>query len=29
MLATGFGAGISWGVASIVVEINKNEIIYV
>ena len=29
MLATGFGSGISWGVASIVVEINKNEIIYV
>ena len=29
MLATGFGAGISWGVASIVVEIKKNEIIYV
>jgi len=29
MLATGFGAGISWGVASIVVEINKNKIIYV
>lgn len=29
MLATGFGAGISWGVASIVVEINKNEIVYV
>jgi len=29
MLATGFGSGISWGIASIVVEINKNEIIYV
>ena len=29
MLATGFGSGISWGVASLAVEISKNEIIYV
>ena len=29
MLAVGFGSGLSWGLASIVVDVNKNEAIYI
>ena len=29
MLAVGFGSGLSWGLASLVVDVQKNEVIYV
>lgn len=29
MLAIGFGSGLSWGLASLVVEVTRNEVIYV
>jgi 3-oxoacyl-[acyl-carrier-protein] synthase III len=29
MLAVGFGAGLSWGLASLVVDVQNNEVIYV
>ena len=29
MLAVGFGSGLSWGLASIVVDVQKNEVIYI
>ena len=29
MLAIGFGAGFSWGISSVIVDINLNEVIYV
>lgn len=29
MLAVGFGSGLSWGLASIILNVNKNEVIYV
>jgi 3-oxoacyl-[acyl-carrier-protein] synthase III len=29
MLAVGFGSGLSWGLASLVVDVGMNEVIYV
>jgi 3-oxoacyl-[acyl-carrier-protein] synthase-3 len=29
MLAVGFGAGLSWGIASLVVDVQNNEVVYV